>query len=45
MKLYHHLPVEIFGMNNSAYAGAEFLVTKNEEEAKEIWLNSKKIIQ
>ncbi len=27
-------PVEILGMNNSAYAGAEFVVTKNEEEAK-----------
>ena len=30
------MPVEILGMNNSAYAGAEFLVTKNEEEAKEM---------
>ena len=30
------MPVEILGMNNSAYAGAEFLVTKDEEEAKEL---------
>ena len=29
-------PVEILGMNNSAYAGAEFIVTKNEEEAKRL---------
>ena len=29
-------PVEILGMNNSAYAGAEFLVTKNEDEAKKL---------
>ena len=29
-------PVEILGMNSSAYAGAEFIVTKNEEEAKEM---------
>ena len=28
------MPVEILGMNGSASAGAEFLVTKNEEEAK-----------
>ncbi len=28
------MPVEILGMNNSAYAGAEFIVTENEEEAK-----------
>ena len=27
-------PVEILGMNSSAYAGAEFIVTKNEDEAK-----------
>ena len=27
-------PVEILGMNNSAYAGAEFMVTKDEDEAK-----------
>ena len=26
-------PVEILGMNDSAYAGAEFMVTKDEEEA------------
>jgi len=30
------MPVEILGMNSSAYAGAEFIVTKNEEEAKEL---------
>ena len=30
------MPVEILGMNNSAFAGAEFLVTKNEDEAKEM---------
>ena len=29
------MPVEILGMNSSAFAGAEFEVTKNEEEAKE----------
>ena len=31
----HHL-VEILGMNSSAYAGAEFLVTKDENEAKKL---------
>ncbi len=30
------MPVEILGMNSSAYAGAEFFVTKNEDEAKEM---------
>ena len=30
------MPVEILGMNSSAYAGAEFTVTKNEEEAKKL---------
>jgi len=30
------MPVEILGMNSSAFAGAEFLVTKNEEAAKEM---------
>ena len=30
------MPVEILGMNSSAYAGAEFSVTKNEDEAKEM---------
>ena len=30
------MPIEILGMNNSAYAGAEFAVTKNEDEAKEM---------
>ena len=28
---YPSMPVEILGMNGSAYAGAEFVVTKNEE--------------
>ena len=27
-------PIEILGMNDSAYAGAEFMVTKDEDEAK-----------
>ena len=30
------MPVEILGMNSSAFAGAEFMVTKNENEAKEM---------
>ena len=30
------MPVEILGMNSSAYAGAEFLVTENEDEAKKL---------
>ncbi len=30
------MPVEILGMNGSAYAGAEFIVTKDEDEAKEL---------
>ena len=30
------MPVEILGMNESVFAGAEFLVTENEEKAKEI---------
>ena len=30
------MPVEILGMNSSAFAGAEFLVTENEDKAKEI---------
>ncbi len=30
------MPVEILGMNSSAFAGAEFFVTKNEEEAREM---------
>ena len=30
------MPVEILGMNSSAYAGAEFMVTKDEREAKEL---------
>ena len=30
------MPVEILGMNNSAYAGAEFMVTEDENEAKKL---------
>jgi translation initiation factor IF-2 len=30
------MPIEILGMNSSAYAGAEFLVTTDENEAKEL---------
>ena len=30
------MPVEILGMNSSAYAGAEFIVTNDENEAKEL---------
>ena len=30
------MPVEILGMNSTAYAGAEFIVTKDEDEAKEM---------
>ena len=30
------MPVEILGMNHSAYAGAEFVVTEDENEAKEL---------
>ena len=30
------MPIEILGMNDSAFAGAEFSVTENEEKAKEI---------
>ena len=30
------MPVEILGMNSSAFAGAEFIVTENENEAKEM---------
>jgi translation initiation factor IF-2 len=30
------MPVEILGMNDSVFAGAEFAVTENEEKAKEI---------
>ncbi len=30
------MPVEILGMNSSAYAGAEFTVTKDENEAKKM---------
>ena len=37
------MPVEILGMNSSAYAGAEFSVTKDENEAKK-WQNLNKQI-
>ena len=30
------MPVEILGMNSSAYAGAEFMVTADEDEAKKL---------
>ena len=30
------MPVEILGMNSSAYAGDEFIVTKDEDEAKKL---------
>ncbi len=30
------MPIEILGMNSSAFAGAEFLVTEDEDKAKEI---------
>ena len=30
------MPVEILGMNSSAYAGAEFMVTEDEDEAKRL---------
>ena len=36
-------PVEILGMNDTAFAGAEFLVTENENKAKEISEFKKKI--
>jgi len=35
-KAFPSMPVEILGMNESVFAGAEFAVTKNEEKAKEI---------
>ena len=37
------MPVEILGMNSSAFAGEEFLVTDNEDKAKEM-IKYKKII-
>ena len=37
------MPVEILGMNSSAYAGAEFLVTESEEEAKKKRQNLEKM--
>ena len=30
------MPVEILGMNSSAYSGAEFMVTESEDEAKKL---------
>ena len=30
------MPVEILGMNSSAFAGADFMVTENEEEARKL---------
>ena len=30
------MPVEILGMNSSAFAGEEFIVTKDESEAKKL---------
>ena len=30
------MPVEILGMNSSAFAGAEFIVTEDEDEAKKL---------
>ena len=30
------MPIEILGMNSAAYAGAQFAVTENEEEAKKM---------
>ena len=39
------MPVEILGMNDSAFAGAEFLVTQNEEEAKKFQILEKIILQ
>ena len=44
MKLYHLCLWKFLGMNGSAYAGAEFIVTENEDEAKKI-TEFKKIIQ
>ena len=35
-KAFPSTPVEILGMNDVAFAGAEFLVTENEDKAKEI---------
>jgi len=35
-KAFPSMPVEILGMNASAFAGAEFYVTENEDKAKEI---------
>ena len=39
------MPVEILGMNDTTFAGAEFLVTENEDEAKEISNFKKKTYQ
>ena len=43
-------PVEVLGMNGTAYAGAEFAVTENEDEAKKMFefkkdnLNKNKVV-
>ena len=44
-KAFPSMPVEILGMNSSAYAGAEFIVTKDEDEAKKIAEQRKTILQ
>ncbi len=36
IEAYPSMPVEILGMNDTAFAGAEFLVTEDEDKAKEI---------
>ena len=36
MKHLPSMPVEIFGMNSSAYAGAEFMVTKMKMKQKNL---------
>ena len=36
IEAYPSMPVEILGMNGTAFAGAEFLVTEDEDKAKEI---------
>ena len=41
---YPSTPVEILGMNDTAYAGAEFVVTANEDEAKEMFDFQKQVL-
>ena len=36
MKLIHQCLLKFLGMNDTAFAGSEFLVTENEDKAKEI---------